>query len=300
MISVDPDGRKLMEKIMCGSIHEVPKGYELKNFNDVAQRPTRVGRGDAGGSILICGQRKSYFPFQCFVGPDWPMLVCVYGTILTANLTLLPIIAYLGWPVIVIGTLGFVGLLYFYSAVACSDPGIIFDEDLDSPAPSQREVSSQSLSSPSQLVIQGVRADASMIQNASVVVQGTIIKSSSISSMNIVPSSVRIDVENQGGNSLSNSDEDPHILSGTASLLGHSHDSQTIKSHDSQPIISNSSNIIVGSSQPENLDLEANNHRKVSPHVQPLISTVPSKSNNGRIPEIECGQCEIKRPYSAR
>ena len=30
------------------------------------EQPVRVG-----GSILLCGQRDSHFPYQCMVGPDW-------------------------------------------------------------------------------------------------------------------------------------------------------------------------------------------------------------------------------------
>lgn len=52
----------------------------------------------------------------------------VYFMILAANLIVLPIVAPLGFPVIVIGVVGFLSLLYCYTAVACSDPGIVYEE----------------------------------------------------------------------------------------------------------------------------------------------------------------------------
>lgn len=124
---IDQKIRNSMEKIIC---HQLKASSGIKNDNGCLKSPIRVGKGD-GNSILLCGRRKTYFPFHCFVGPDWPMLLLVYCLILSINLVLLPILSYLGYPVVIIGSLGFVSLMYFYSAVACSDPGIVFDEDND-------------------------------------------------------------------------------------------------------------------------------------------------------------------------
>lgn len=84
--------------------------------------PVRVG-----GSLLLCGRRRSHFPFQCMIGPDWPVVVLVYFLIFAVNGVVLGVSsACLGWPVLLLGLVGFVALVLAYSAVACSDPGIIY------------------------------------------------------------------------------------------------------------------------------------------------------------------------------
>jgi hypothetical protein len=86
--------------------------------------PTKVGT-----SYLICGKRKSYFPFQCLLGPDWPVVVIVYVLIFVINAVILYVISPLGWPPVLIGVVGALILLFIYSLVACSDPGIIYKND---------------------------------------------------------------------------------------------------------------------------------------------------------------------------
>ena len=92
--------------------------------------PTKIGNGYESYSILLYGRRRGPFPFHCMVGPDWPMLILVYVLILAANLTILPIISHLGSPVTIIGIVGFISLLYCYSAASCSDPGVIYDDSI--------------------------------------------------------------------------------------------------------------------------------------------------------------------------
>jgi hypothetical protein len=126
--------RDPLEKFLCPHIEK--SSASIKYSERFVKSPIRVGK-ENGNSILLCGNRKSYFPFQCFVGPDWPMLVYVYGLILTTNLVVLPFISQLGIAVTIIGIVGFLSLLFFYSAVSCSDPGIIYDESRISSSDSQ-------------------------------------------------------------------------------------------------------------------------------------------------------------------
>lgn len=80
-------------------------------------------------SILLCGKLRSHFPFQCFVGPDWPIVIVVYALIVIVDVVALTIISPLGWPVVLIGGVGALVVLLAYSAVACTDPGIIYAGD---------------------------------------------------------------------------------------------------------------------------------------------------------------------------
>jgi hypothetical protein len=92
--------------------------------NEFVCQPTKVG-----DSILICGRRKSYFPFQCLVGPDWPIVVLVYFLIISIDAFVLYVVSPLGWVPVMLGGIGAVAVLIFYSMVACSDPGIIYKND---------------------------------------------------------------------------------------------------------------------------------------------------------------------------
>lgn len=71
-------------------------------------------------------KRKSYFPFHFLVGPDWPIVVLVYGMIISIDTVVLAVVSPLGWPPVLIGIFGSCCLLYSYSAVVFSDPGIVF------------------------------------------------------------------------------------------------------------------------------------------------------------------------------
>lgn len=98
-----------------------------------AVKPIRVGRGDSGGLILLCGKRNSSFPFHCMVGPDWPALILVYSLVICAHALVLGIVD--SWPMVIIGIIGFVILLSSYTMVACSDPGIIYQEEVQQLSP---------------------------------------------------------------------------------------------------------------------------------------------------------------------
>ena len=94
----------------------------------------RVGGSTRGeGSILLCGKKRSFFPLHCLVGPDWPIVVMVYTLIIVITIGVLVLVSPLGWPVGLIGGLGCLSLLCFYSATACSDPGIIYKYAEDEP-----------------------------------------------------------------------------------------------------------------------------------------------------------------------
>ena len=94
------------------------------SFHMCCSRPKRVGE-----QWLLCGRRSSYFPFHCMVGPDWPLVLLVYFLIIGINAVVLGLASpCLGWPVLLIGLGGFLVLIGAYTSVACSDPGIIYQE----------------------------------------------------------------------------------------------------------------------------------------------------------------------------
>lgn len=102
----------------------VIRDSELVDDNTFVTWPRMVGK-----SILCYGRRKSYFPFQCLVGPDWMIVVFVYMLIVSINVVILYISSPLGWPPILIGAVGAVVLLVCYTVTVCSDPGIVYKND---------------------------------------------------------------------------------------------------------------------------------------------------------------------------
>ena len=109
--------------------------------------PRRVGR-----HILICGRKRSYFPFQCFIGPDWTCMCLTYALIIAPSVLFIAkvgphspptpapreapsrletasrvnrtcalhqICVELHWSVLALSSISFAALLCAYSMAAC-------------------------------------------------------------------------------------------------------------------------------------------------------------------------------------
>mmetsp|Transcript_17360 Transcript_17360/g.23855 ORF Transcript_17360/g.23855 Transcript_17360/m.23855 type:complete len:239 (+) Transcript_17360:31-747(+) len=118
--------RGFFDSIFCPCVTNDTSLSDDGNFVS-CYKPVRVGN-----SILLCGKRKSAFPFQFMVGPDWPMVALVYILIVVVDIVVLSVIAPIGWPPVLIGIVGAICLLIAYSMVACSDPGIVYSNDIQS------------------------------------------------------------------------------------------------------------------------------------------------------------------------
>jgi len=80
-----------------------------------------------GGSILLCGRKRSRFPMQCFVGPDWPCMLVTYSCIIAPSVPFLLFTAFPMHPAVgVIGAVTLLSTLTAFSTTACSDPGIVY------------------------------------------------------------------------------------------------------------------------------------------------------------------------------
>ena len=126
---LDPNFRAGLEGVVCPCVRPVSKDKGLLDDGKFTFC-TRVGAGTST-SILLYGKRTSFFPFQMLVGPDWPVVVLVFALILGVNIGVLRLIAPLGWPVLLIGSVGFLVLLCSYACVSLSDPGIIYKLECD-------------------------------------------------------------------------------------------------------------------------------------------------------------------------
>lgn len=113
--------RDPFDRLCCSGVEED------KSFIDDGTFTTK--RIKIGGHYLLWGKRRSYFPFHGMVGPDWIMVVLVYFLIIAIDAIILSVISPLGWPPVMIGLVGFVIVICAFSAVACTDPGIVYKND---------------------------------------------------------------------------------------------------------------------------------------------------------------------------
>jgi len=81
-----------------------------------------------GNSWLLFGVKDSQFPFHCFVGPEWPCMLCTYSLLIVPTIFFLVNVAsqWSNSAVLAFGVLTFMAVLLAFSATACSEPGIIF------------------------------------------------------------------------------------------------------------------------------------------------------------------------------
>lgn len=115
------DIKARLEGVFCSCVRRGPPEQDLVDDGLPVSGPTYVG-----DSILLWGKKQSKWPYQCFVGPDWPIVVMTYFLIILAHIVVLSVVAPLGWPVTLIGCIGGIILLYYYTATIASNPGIIF------------------------------------------------------------------------------------------------------------------------------------------------------------------------------
>jgi len=117
------DIRAPLERWFCCCVAD---SSDLSDDGKWVRRPTRIGK-----SILFWGKRKSFFPFQCHVGPDWPLSVFTLGSILVVNTVILTVISPIGYIPVILGLIGAAILVVSYCITAFSDPGIVYSNDCD-------------------------------------------------------------------------------------------------------------------------------------------------------------------------
>ena len=97
-------------------------GEEMIDDDQFVCIPHRIGK-----STLLCGKKSTGFPCQLFVGPEWYCSFVTYALIIVLTIFFLVNAAVpLGPAVVVLGSISLIVTVMFFSATACSDPGIIF------------------------------------------------------------------------------------------------------------------------------------------------------------------------------
>ena len=88
-----------------------------------------------GNMHLLCGARGSHFPFQIFVGPDWPCILFTLGLVCGMSYVwLTSVAAKLHVAVFAVGCASLVVCVSAYLYCACSDPGVVFKTKKTDPA----------------------------------------------------------------------------------------------------------------------------------------------------------------------
>ena len=115
-----------------------PAGRERHLDSKFVVVPHRIGN-----SYLLYGQKDSQFPFHCFVGPEWPCMVCTYSLIIIPSIFFFVNVCtqWSSGAVLAIGILTFLFVVVAFSFTACSDPGIIFVPSLYIPGALQEDKS---------------------------------------------------------------------------------------------------------------------------------------------------------------
>ncbi len=113
--------RQSLKPYICCCVKPGIEGTELFDDDRYIAWPEWIGN-----SIIFWGKRQSKFPYHCFVGPDWPVVIMTYFLIILFNGVVMGIISPLGWPFLLAIALSCAMLLYWYSAVIATNPGIIY------------------------------------------------------------------------------------------------------------------------------------------------------------------------------
>eukprot|EP00968_Pinguiococcus_pyrenoidosus_P001605 scaffold70_cov242-Pinguiococcus_pyrenoidosus.AAC.10 len=90
-----------------------------------------------GNMVLLAGKRRSAFPAQCFVGPNYCCMSLTFALLIVPNFFFLRNVALpVHLAALVLGSISALLVLGAFTFVACSDPGVVFkhphakDEDL--------------------------------------------------------------------------------------------------------------------------------------------------------------------------
>lgn len=249
-------------------------------------RPVRVG-----ANILCYGKRVSYWPWQCLIGPDWPCSMFTYVAIIAVHAFVLGITSiHLGWPVLLVGSMGGCGLLYVYSMVACSNPGMVlkpisevYAGDVENDVESGNGNDEREDKVVTTVSAPNVEASLGGIENGNAstrTIDNNII-TNGVELMNMVPA-------NRSNDSDSGSSEG----AGTRQLLP----------NKAKPSATNNANIEANENANANesgvVDVEKG--VKKSGKALGVVQRAGSVPPPARSDTIPCGQCKIDRPRTAR
>jgi len=266
-----------LKATFCCCVKPSRAGHELFDDDRFVTSPEFVGT-----HILFWGKKNSRFPYQCFVGPDWPVVMMTYGLIIGVNVIVLSIIAPVGWPLVLIGVCTCLILLYFYSATVASDSGIIFKQYVPASSSGDEPLSSSEMPAISFESTASNEDGAGHSQTSGDIESGqgeTKLRGESddaCDSTRQLIESDRVSVEQtlmaSAAASFNGSAGSSSSPSGSATV----HPSNGFVEYNDQ-----------GAPAPPTLT-----NRMPMMTVEPHIPAVPAT--------IECGQCDLQRPYSAR
>jgi len=237
----------VLNRLCCSCVNEESLNYKDDLIDDdlFITKPIKIGK-----SILLYGKRKSYFPFHCLVGPDWPMIIIVYFLIISINAVFLWIFSALGWIPVIIGLFSTICILISYSITIFSDPGIIYKNDYD----------------PAVMVVRSLDSGSITRNNNNVniihSINGNDIEKNLLLHSNTVPT-------------------DSGRVTSTANFNSNHNNSTVI------PVDNSVNHTSSGGSGNNSYSMNTTSSSMIIPFVPPINT-------------VDCGQCNLKRPHSAR
>jgi hypothetical protein len=267
------NSKECLKAAFCCCVKPSRSGHELFDDDRFVTTPEYVG-----AHILLWGKKNSRFPYQCFLGPDWPVVLLTYALIIGVNVIVLSVVSPIGWPFVVVGAFTCLILLYFYSATVGTDSGIIFKQ-YEPVATSVPACASSNSGVSIDMSTLGVGADEKAAEHSPV--------------MGLAADG---DVESGSRESRGESDD---MCDSTKQLITSDHSKEALSSACPPPAATSSSAAVhpaggftVYDGQGSGSAVGAPRQRLPPITIEPYIPAVPTT--------IECGQCELQRPYSAR
>lgn len=243
----------VLNRLCCSCVNEESLNYKDDLIDDdlFITKPIKIGK-----NILLYGKRKSYFPFHCLVGPDWPMIIIVYFLIISINAVFLWIFSALGWIPVIIGLFSTICILISYSITIFSDPGIIYKNDYDPTVMVLRSLDSGSSSGSSSITRNNNNVNIIHSINGNDIEKNLLLHSNTVST-------------------------DTVRVTSTANFNSNHNNSTVI------PVDNSVNHTSSGGSGNNSYSMNTATSSMMIPFVPPINT-------------VDCGQCNLKRPHSAR
>lgn len=311
---IPEDQKDCLKAMFCCCVRPSRVGHELYDDDRFVTFPEYVGN-----HILCWGKKNSQFPAQCFLGPDWPVVLLTYAMIIGINVIVLAVVSPLGWPLVLVGAITCCILLYFYSATVGTESGIIFKKygavsssrTVDSAKPATiinpELVSMHTTSDPPPAV--PLDDDSARVQRASGASEADettpavqqLGEQHQQQHQHVQDKHDHGDIEcgerEHGENNHAEGDECDSTRHLIGSSVNSTQQASTVISTVTNPasvhptggfsVYPGTGGTVTGYSSSS-----TGSHQLPPITVQPYVPAVPST--------IECGQCDLQRPYSAR
>lgn len=287
---VPEDFKQCLEPIVCCCVkHPEVEGMELVDDGRYVTSPEWVG-----SSILFWGKKRSKFPYQCFVGPDWPVVMLTYFLMIAAHVVVFAVIYKpLGWLPVLIGSITGFFLLWSFTATIATDPGIIYKPMPEPAGAAGAETGpTGSTGASGSGTITSTALNTALLGSAAAANNNSKSKDKNSGGSDIEEGAPNRGTRERGGSGSGVSLLPTNNIGGfqeVQSGITPAHLAAAMASGKSTTVAPPPTTATGGASASASNSGDVGNPGAVNP---PAYHGVPST--------VECGQCNLQRPYSAR